>query len=415
MPARMLDPLPPMSTMFDPPPHLLHAAFTLCRTAVLAAGRLPTPVGPNPAPTTVPTTLPAVPGAGMVALNLFVLAAFVALLVGGVVAFVKTEPWRPRSVVGPVRIPPGGGAGWLWGRFFLAAAAFFGVQLAFGLYLGVRHQLHGATRPADYNAATDAMADAIGGVTLLVLMLGSQVAALGVLVVLGRVDPRRPLRWLGLRTANLGPAVKQAAVSLVVILPVVYLAGGLVQLVRWRLGLPMDEKHPMIEMMDKLGTAPVIGLTLLSASILAPLMEELLFRGHLQTALGHLFRRRARPEDFEFVGVDDAPPTPPRDPTVPPPPPVPPFLDYRSAPPAAPSPPAGSPGIAARWGAIVLTSAAFASVHPPFSIPVVFVLALCLGYVYERTGNLWTTILIHFGFNSISLTFALLSLLFGGK
>ena len=33
-------------------------------------------------------------------------------------------------------------------------------------------------------------------------------------------------------------------------------------------------------------------------------------------------------------------------------------------------------------------------------MPPIFLLALCLGYAYERTGNLWTTITMHALFNT---------------
>ena len=39
-----------------------------------------------------------------------------------------------------------------------------------------------------------------------------------------------------------------------------------------------------------------------------------------------------------------------------------------------------------RWMAIVLASAAFAYLHQLDAMPIIFLLALGLGYVYERTG-----------------------------
>jgi membrane protease YdiL (CAAX protease family) len=61
------------------------------------------------------------------------------------------------------------------------------------------------------------------------------------------------------------------------------------------------------------------------------------------------------------------------------------------------------PGAAARWGAIVLTSLCFAAIHPGlWMMPPIFFLSLCVGYAYERTGNLWAPITMHAVFNTTS-------------
>jgi membrane protease YdiL (CAAX protease family) len=53
------------------------------------------------------------------------------------------------------------------------------------------------------------------------------------------------------------------------------------------------------------------------------------------------------------------------------------------------------------WLAILITSLAFALLHPAWSWPAIFVLAIGLGYLYERTGNLWAPITVHLLFNSL--------------
>ena len=45
------------------------------------------------------------------------------------------------------------------------------------------------------------------------------------------------------------------------------------------------------------------------------------------------------------------------------------------------------------------TSIIFAAIHPAWMAPLILLLALCLGYAYERTGNLWVCIVIHAAFN----------------
>jgi membrane protease YdiL (CAAX protease family) len=96
-------------------------------------------------------------------------------------------------------------------------------------------------------------------------------------------------------------------------------------------------------------------LVILSAVILAPLFEELVFRAHVQSAI----------------------------------------RKYSASP----------------WLAVMMTSALFALVHQTWwMMPPLFVLALGMGYVYERTRNIWATITIHAAFNALSLTVEYISM-----
>jgi membrane protease YdiL (CAAX protease family) len=112
--------------------------------------------------------------------------------------------------------------------------------------------------------------------------------------------------------------------------------------------------HDLLKMMGDNHDVRLQVLLLVSVIVVAPISEELIFRGCLQTLLstwlGRIFS-------------------------------------------------AGAPSPRLRWLAILLTSLLFASVHPWWSGPPIFVLAICLGYAYERTGNLWTPIVIHALFN----------------
>ena len=84
------------------------------------------------------------------------------------------------------------------------------------------------------------------------------------------------------------------------------------------------------------------------AVIVAPVVEELLFRGLLQTAIRSITERP--------------------------------------------------------WLAVCLTSVLFATVHPnPEHWPVLFVLAVGMGYAYEKSGSLWRPIFIHALFNTIPI------------
>ena len=57
------------------------------------------------------------------------------------------------------------------------------------------------------------------------------------------------------------------------------------------------------------------------------------------------------------------------------------------------------------WPAVLVASAIFAAAHctQPQAVPSLFVLAVVIGYNYERTGRLLAPILIHALFNAANL------------
>ncbi len=60
------------------------------------------------------------------------------------------------------------------------------------------------------------------------------------------------------------------------------------------------------------------------------------------------------------------------------------------------------------WAAIVITSVFFAVSHPLTHLPALFVLSCCMGYAYEKSGSLLRPIFIHVLFNAANITVALL-------
>ena len=47
------------------------------------------------------------------------------------------------------------------------------------------------------------------------------------------------------------------------------------------------------------------------------------------------------------------------------------------------------------WPAIIASSLAFAAIHPPPSLITTFLFGVCAAVVYQKTNNLWVSILIH--------------------
>jgi uncharacterized protein len=112
-------------------------------------------------------------------------------------------------------------------------------------------------------------------------------------------------------------------------------------------GVGMQEE--MAKMLASIPRTPVnIAAGFFAIAVAAPLVEELLFRGLLQNALG------------KYLPI---------------------------------------------WGAIILSSFLFALVHlQPYAIPGLLSLGIAFGYLYHRTGSLRTNILLHMANNALALT-----------
>jgi membrane protease YdiL (CAAX protease family) len=163
-------------------------------------------------------------------------------------------------------------------------------------------------------------------------------------------------------------------------------------------------KHPLVEMLMK--SEPnmvVLVLATLMAAVVAPIGEEITFRLLLQGWLekwedSRLGRRNSTPntstEDAtDAVVASDTPPD---------------FVDdapvhasvMGTAPPAR-----GIAGLPHGWAPIILSSLLFAAAHygyGPEPVPL-FVLALFLGYCYQRTHRIIPCIVAHGLFNLFSM------------
>ncbi len=188
--------------------------------------------------------------------------------------------------------------------------------------------------------------------------LGAATFAAGALAILTATGllRRHGFFFLGLSRATPHRTLVQAGLAILAIVPFTF---AFVQAMQWwfdYVGYQHPTSHPMLEIMKNDDAIVLRSMVVFSAVVLAPLAEELLFRGHLQTGLLHLFSRGGR-------------------------------------------------SCGARWLAIALTSLVFAWFHQEiWMMPPIFVLSLGLGYAYERTGNLWVSILVHASFNLANIT-----------
>ena len=192
---------------------------------------------------------------------------------------------------------------------------------------------------------------------------------------------------LGVALRRLPRGIIYGAAGVLIVLPPVWFCQSFVEQFYERVHFEHPQEHELLLMMREAHSLWVRIVLIFGAVVVAPVAEEYLFRGHVQTLFRRLMMRWNKrslvppPVPSEVVQGESV-------------------LSY-----SVPAIPLvdDSPGIDLRaWIAILLASLLFAAVHPLWMWPAIFPLAVGLGYAYERTGNLWTCIFIHCTFNSVS-------------
>jgi membrane protease YdiL (CAAX protease family) len=190
------------------------------------------------------------------------------------------------------------------------------------------------------------------------VLAAMEIAMAALFVLTARFAFVRGLKGFGLRFRTVGKDIFWAGVNLVAIYPVILLSLWLtIQAGQWFVGPEFDlQKHQTLVELNQAGPMWMkIGL-IFSVVAVAPIFEELLFRGLLQSVL----------------------------------------TAYLAKP----------------WLSIGITSLLFASLHYGTHFFGIFALSCCLGYAYEKSGSLLRPIFIHVFFNASSV---LAVLLFGAK
>lgn len=156
--------------------------------------------------------------------------------------------------------------------------------------------------------------------------------------------PKRDLRW--------------SAMAIPVTLLFSWTIGLIVMELSARFGFRIEAggHDTLVDLVDHFTVGKLL-VVVFFAVIMAPLIEELVFRGVMQTCLLHV-----------FGGL--------------------------------------------RWPAMIVTAILFSVTHawvvPWQSLVTLFALGLIFGYVYERTGSLLTPILVHAGFNAANVIMAVM-------
>ena len=207
------------------------------------------------------------------------------------------------------------------------------------LALGSVHQarLKREGQPASSTLSEDETV-VFGGVTELAVLMTMVVATM-----FTRADG---IRQTGINLRRIPSGVLGGILGIAIVLPLIFYVDVITgwALEHWNQSNP---PHELLEILKNHPSAWLQAADVISAGLVAPIAEEMFFRGLLQTLARNLFN--------------------------------------------------------SSWPAIFFSAAAFALVHHWWTWPQIFFLGLCLGYAYERTGNLWVSITMHALFNLTSI------------
>ncbi len=189
----------------------------------------------------------------------------------------------------------------------------------------------------------------------LIQCLGSTVSIVAI-VLLAHRSFARGVKGFGLSLRKLPKDIPFAFLNLLAAWPVVAAVLVITGLIGKRLFGPSFEiePHQELQTLRQYSQWPIAAVILINAAIVTSIFEEMLFRGLFQTMIrSHIYRP---------------------------------------------------------WLSILLSSVLFAVAHVNIAHwPALFVLGVCLGYAYEKSGSLFRPIIIHSIFNGLSIIAVLLA------
>lgn len=165
---------------------------------------------------------------------------------------------------------------------------------------------------------------------------------------------RAGLRELGALPRDVRSDVLTGVVGLLLALPLVMGVSFWTAIIGEAFGsVPPRFGHDLLKVMVGSESAAARWILIVSAVVLAPLLEEFVFRGLVQSGLLSVVKNR--------------------------------------------------------WAVVLISSLFFAGIHTVAwqALPGLFVLGVVLGWVYEKRGSLWPGVLIHAGFNAANVAMAL--------
>ncbi|CAN5615673.1 hypothetical protein BH09PLA1_BH09PLA1_31170 [soil metagenome] len=288
------------------------------------------------------------------------LAAIVAAAVLTVAFFVGS--FRRDSVLGPIRLHESDSPTRVLAIAFLGIGLWMGLA---GMYLALVHGTEiTAARQGGLEYSMPLRESAILNVCVQLIALVAVVRADQILLQNG-------LAKLGFTPRDFPRGFLAGLLGAIVAVPLTFAVSIFVTKLWFVLKFPSPQDHQLIRLLLEHPDRVARWLAIASPIVVAPLFEETIFRGHIQTLIAHSIRRfRGLARPFDPIEQSDAP-----------------WI---------------------RWIAICTSAALFAVIHEAgWMMPPLFVLAVCFGYVYERTGKLWAPIVMHALFNATSIALAL--------
>jgi len=201
----------------------------------------------------------------------------------------------------------------------------------------------------------------------LILCLSS-ILTMAVIIYLADTHFARRLKGFGLDLKTIPRDFFAAIVTLLTIWPLLVLM-IMLTIFFGKLILGQDfemQYHQELELITAYRQLPLRILIVIATTVIAPVLEELLFRGMFQTMIRSF-----------LLGLQSR---------------------HSSCPPRQ-----------SAWLSIVITAFLFATIHQQAGHwPTIFILGMSLGYAYEKSGSLFRPIFIHSLFNATSIITVLL-------
>ncbi len=224
-----------------------------------------------------------------------------------------------------------------------------------------------------------------GQVQVSLVILGQVISQLpaGILFIWRGRSRGGGLYSIGITTSRTMKCLSAGVVGWLCVTPVILTVMGAAGIIGTLTGSePPEIGHDLLQVLVNSDSLPARCLMIFSAVCLAPILEELIFRGFVQTAILDL----SIPAGGNGVRFNSGT-----------------FLMAIFF---------FLPGWNRRWGAILMASVIFVSIHLSVVTwhgwPGLFILAVFLGWLYERTGSLWPSMVAHGCFNMFNIVMALL-------
>lgn len=345
----------------------------------------------------LPATQPLMPATAPSALEGTLGTLFLAMSLAGIVLFIALRVWRPRAVIGPNRLPARGKTGVVLTSLGFGLFIWLFAQAIYAGYVVRQLKAQGVEHPEKHLLESPTPKDSA--------ILSTAPFAAGFLVMLAVLGSAHVTSRIGLGTRKLPMGIGAGILAFIVVFPAIIVSSAIVERIYQQYHYHHESEHPLLKEFGQAaqGWQGWQILIVVGALIGAPFFEEFLFRGHLQTLLRHGFAKlAARGRTAAAIDIETG--MAPQAWLTNPPPPPPGVAPNSIAPVAAiPLLPELPPQTAAwpSWLAILITATIFSLVHPIWSAPLIFILAVGLGYVYERTGTLWACITLHLLFNAV--------------